>query len=1748
MAVEIPVVIDIEGAFKKAAEQVKTAAKPLETTIEKLSEQLSEWTELSKNWDLGDKEFKTVVKTLEAYNEQLARATYLVENYRSEVGSIRQYSNALSEISRQWTNMGEARKYVTAGDGSKKLSEEAQKLLTQYKDITAEISKQGQSLAQLAAEEQRILQLKNRGRSIRQYENAILNTTVKTMRVLQEQERILSERLSRTKIGSDKYNELLKSLQQVRLEISKAQKDINGLDDANKKLAKSTTQVKAATDRTNASFLKQSAILSQLKSLAGMYVSIFGGIRLIRNIRETTAELELQQVALGSILRDTEMASDLFRQIKAAALRSPFEIKDLITYTKQLAAYRVETDKLFDVTKQLADVSAGLGVDMNRLILAYGQVRAASVLRGQELRQFTEAGIPLVDLLAKKFEQLGREGTTTADVFELISKRAVPFSMIEDIFNDMTSAGEMFYNMQEKQSETLKGQWMKLKDAITIMYDEIGNTDAVRGGMEWFIQTALKLARNWQEVARLIGVVIQSYTVYAVVSKAAAVATATVNKAEAARLAIMKKQQYQLPKFIAAILSESKAKELSAKRAKQLAAAEYELAIANGVVEKSLYKLKIAMLTNEFALLAAAIMAVVAGIVAFVKKSKEAKITTDSLSTSLEEFNRQAQKTNDIFKLIETYETLTEKAELTAEEQQQLARATKELSKAFPNAVNGINKETGALEINIKKVRELTQAENELRLAKLRGEARAARERIEQLEKERDRILEQYASGTKTKVGAFSESVTLLPLSEDDLAEMGARIEEINGELFDLKDLVEEIDELDFIGPMPKPSTKAELEGWRKKLQQIHDDKVKAGAPQLFSPNDIESLEDIYALYKKMKTETKEIEENVAGLKAIQATLIDPDDIAANKKAIALEESRLDLANAINNAFGFTFKKESAQYTQDPFIDQMQERMKFMQDFKKGYDNLRKYMNTTAALDEQSKNMLKRGLSLGVDAATQRKAAEQLTDWYDDAIKEAFKQAQKHGAGADLNAFLSRQITGSGVKDKALRDFQKLLQSLLDAQTDLKTDELTKNLKKAFDKAKEEMKRSETVRNFYKDILDSTGDEEIARNISISVYGGVGEDFKERLQHQLDAALASLDSSKITQELRDAFKTPDFDKIFEYIDEFDEATQDMLKRLRDDNEKYNADWVKDIVKTYQKSKTYQERITDVQKKEAQKRKEISESAIIPPDEKEMYLNASRKKEAQEIAEIQLEARKDTYTWTKAFEDLDGVSDHTLRNLISLINDYIALYGKDLEPQQLKELVRQRELAEQQLISRNSYLAVADAIGRLTRAQRLQRKMQKNGLEETEAYTKEQDDERKAIKDLEDAFASITSQISTTIDATKALLSTFASSEDAEYFSEQLDNLSNAMSGVAQASVGVARLVANPLDPSAWVQAFQGLASIVSSIANMFKAKKLKEINAQIDDQQVILRNLEKEYNRLEKAIASAFGSDYIYNYNEQLKNLEAQVVAYREQARLEAEKGKGADQDKIKGYEDAIEQAESQMEEMQGQLATFFAGTDVTSAAKDFASAWIEAYKSFGSTTTAMKEKFQDMIESMISQSLASKMMQTILDPLFKEIDDMAKSGGELSAEEIATIAQQTPEYIDRINDAMNSLMTQLLGAGYNVRQQSGNLTGIARSAAGASEESINGLAAGINTLLYYQAYLPTISMDVAAIRAAIAGDSSVKTQTDRKAMYATSFGDEIFRGQMRNIDANIASILLLLQSTTSVKGNNTSVRAFATQ
>lgn len=241
----------------------------------------------------------------------------------------------------------------------------------------------------------------------------------------------------------------------------------------------------------------------------------------IRKIVEVRGQFELQQVALRAILQDKDKADKIFSQTMQQALKSPFQAMQLVTFTKQLAAYRIESDKLFDTTKRLADVSAGLGVDIQRLILAYGQVKAAAYLRGTEVRKFTEAGINLYGELQSYFEEVKGEAYTTAQIVDMISKRMVKFEDVEAVFQRMTDKGGLFYNMQEVQVNTLHGQINRLKDVISIMQNEIGKSN-----QEGFlsISTAINLANtlleNWRMVASVLKTIITAYGTFKTVSGA----------------------------------------------------------------------------------------------------------------------------------------------------------------------------------------------------------------------------------------------------------------------------------------------------------------------------------------------------------------------------------------------------------------------------------------------------------------------------------------------------------------------------------------------------------------------------------------------------------------------------------------------------------------------------------------------------------------------------------------------------------------------------------------------------------------------------------------------------------------------------------------------------------------------------------------------------------------------------------------------------------------------------------------------------------------------------------------------------------------------------------------------------------------------------------------------------------------------------------------------------------------------------
>lgn len=270
------------------------------------------------------------------------------------------------------------------------------------------------------------------------------------------------------------------------------------VQDATEEASRATRQHKKDVEDLNSETRNQSTLLRSLRGAAAAYFSIDGARRFVTELTRITGEFEKQQVSLRAILQDVAGADALFDKIKRLAVVSPFSVLDLTTYAKQLSAFSVPLDEIYDTTKMLADVSAGLGVDMGRIILAYGQIRSASFLRGQELRQLTEAGIPILDELAKQFKELEGRAVSVGEVFDRISARQVPFEMVEKAFKDMTGEGGKFYEMQEVLADTLAGKISNLRDSYEIMMSSIGNANS--GVLKGAVDMLTKMMNNYEQI------------------------------------------------------------------------------------------------------------------------------------------------------------------------------------------------------------------------------------------------------------------------------------------------------------------------------------------------------------------------------------------------------------------------------------------------------------------------------------------------------------------------------------------------------------------------------------------------------------------------------------------------------------------------------------------------------------------------------------------------------------------------------------------------------------------------------------------------------------------------------------------------------------------------------------------------------------------------------------------------------------------------------------------------------------------------------------------------------------------------------------------------------------------------------------------------------------------------------------------------------------------------------------------------
>ena len=230
-------------------------------------------------------------------------------------------------------------------------------------------------------------------------------------------------------------------------------------------------------------------------------------------------EFQKTEVAFATMLGDGDKAKDLMQEMVELAARTPFSLQDVSAGAKQLLAFQVPANQVVDVLTRLGNIASGLGVPLSRINLVYGQVKAKGRLMGDDLRQFTEAGIPMVAELAKKFNK------TTAEISDMVTAGKIGFKDVKDVLFSLTDEGGMFFNLMEKQSKTLSGRVSNLGDEFSQMLNKIGQNQ--EGLLSAGIDGVTNLIEHYQDISNVLIVLISTYGAY----RAALIATVAIQKA-----------------------------------------------------------------------------------------------------------------------------------------------------------------------------------------------------------------------------------------------------------------------------------------------------------------------------------------------------------------------------------------------------------------------------------------------------------------------------------------------------------------------------------------------------------------------------------------------------------------------------------------------------------------------------------------------------------------------------------------------------------------------------------------------------------------------------------------------------------------------------------------------------------------------------------------------------------------------------------------------------------------------------------------------------------------------------------------------------------------------------------------------------------------------------------------------------------------------------------------------------------------
>lgn len=1418
----------------------------------------------------------------------------------------------------------------------------------------------------------------------------------------------------------------------------------------------------------------------------------------VKSLMDVRGQYELLERSIGAVLGDFEKGSQIFREQQELALKSPFTVLDLAGATKQLAAYNFEAEELVDVSRRMADISAALGVPMERLTYNLGQIRAQTVLTARDARDFANAGLSITTELAKMYTEQEERIVSVGDVMDRMSNKMVSFTDVMKVLNRYTDEGGMFYDFQAKQAETLAGQLSNLTDAYDFMLNEIGKEN--QGMLTGSISLVRSLFENWRSVANILKVVATALGVY----KTAQIAVATVQLA--ANMNLRKYSEYLV----------------IARKALRDKAAATKLAEAS---TQNLNKTLLAVAKNPYAVIIAGLAAL--GVAIYQAYTNATKFRKELESITAGGLINAQQMTSD-------FDALVKKLNESEKGSRNFSDALKEINNTYgsylPNMLTEINY-ASELAKNYNKV--VDAIYNKAKSQALEKSYQVITEKYsEQQQDAIANIIEKMTEGGISKVNAqeitrnfvasldkgLSKGETYMArfysISKKYLGGSTAEMEKLNPVVQSLFGSSGSIDKLG----------KAITEQ-KKAIQEVREaSDIISNRPTYSSVIEGQAIDNINEKYKKLEQNQKNeklrlIELQAAYKKLGNTYMYDQITEQLQKYNVELKDWQKNVNSIVQKAgggagAGFAIKQDEDIWS---YIDRLKKEYRSLtaqqEEISKGLTaspeekeyvanrlkvarqiasalnldlSTQKEMNKAKKeemdlLKQQIKlvdDIQKKFLQLVKDTGNITYATEKVKDAYQDLFDNAFK-----GISVDINDLITFD------KGSAPKFYNKIAETLKSpeakqlvagkkAQSEIEYSISINSASVALAKRK-----IEGMFQGYELELDIEGAGQFG-----SLFAGLFEYDPvslEQLEADVNATLNSLREKvssfqKEQQKLQDLInQNPNDTRVDSWKSSLNtlvqnesdasKAIEDIQKRLSDTIKQAALDDFKNFQSIADKYAEMEDKIAEVERKRLEDQASISNrvtdatsdlaklelqlSVTESPDvraeieseieEIQNFINEKAPKLSlavdtgaeQEKTKIAFEEWKNTSNaWEKSFQDLNAISTVSLNNMIDEIERFAVANRANMPINEYKELMARIKALKTEVNSRNPFALLADQVENL----------------------------KDNFKGLDGSFESTVEYVSQLGMSVSSIGNIFEQMGFSEGVSDTISTIGEAIQGASQAAQGIAQIAGGDI-LGGTINTLGGIWQGVSAIFNAGN----KKITREVEKSERRVKQLENAYKNLERAVDKSMGKAEISAQKAAIANQKAQLAEVQRQLQLEkSRKKKNRDQDKIIELEGQVTDLQNAIDDATTNIVNTLLGTDVKSAAESFADSWISAWKEGADTMENLEESFDDLITNMIVKSLASTIVGERLKSMFAMVkrftEENSAGGVGITTEEAKQIADLGKELIPLINEDLKNLMGQL-GIEFGSGVKDAALSSLQKGISSVTEETAGAIEAYLN-------------------------------------------------------------------------------------